>query len=101
MIEKPKIEDATTDIAILGRYITTPEIFDCIKNTPPGAGNEIQLTDALRALSKSQVMYAYDYVGKRYDIGSRLGYLMATVEHALRRDDLNADFKNYLRALDF
>lgn len=97
MIEKPKPEDAPTDVAVLGRYVITPEIFEKLENTKPGAGGEIQLTDALKALAKEQSMYAYDFEGRRYDVGDRLGFLEATVEYALRREDLNDDFKAYLK----
>ncbi len=97
MVEKPKIEDAPSDIAVLGRYILTPAIFDCLKNTGKGAGGEIQLTDAIVSLSKSEDVYAYDFEGKRYDIGSKLGFLQATVEFALERDDLKDEFSRYLK----
>ncbi len=96
LVEKPPVDEAPTDVAILGRYIITPEIFECLEQTKPGAGGEIQLTDALKALATNQVMYAYDFEGHRYDVGDKLGFLKATVEYALRRDDLRDDFKNYL-----
>lgn len=99
MIEKPKPEEAPTDVAVLGRYVITPEIFEKLKNTKPGAGGEIQLTDALKALAKEQPMFAYDFEGRRYDVGDRLGFLEATVEYALRRDDVGADFKAYLKTV--
>lgn len=79
MIEKPKPEEAPTDVGVLGRYVITPEIFEKLETTKPGAGGEIQLTDALKALAKEQAMYAYDFVGRRYDVGDRLGFLEATV----------------------
>lgn len=97
LVEKPKKEDAPSNVAILGRYIITPEIFDALEQTAPGAGGEIQLTDALVRLSRTQAMYAYDFVGRRYDVGDKLGFLQATVEYALRRDDLKDDFKAYLQ----
>lgn len=97
MIEKPKKEDAPSDMAVLGRYIITPEIFDCIARTPKGAGGEIQLTDALVLLSKTQPLYAYDFEGMRYDIGNKQGFLRATVDFALSRDDLRDDFAAYLK----
>lgn len=99
MIEKPKPEEAPTDVAVLGRYVITPEIFDKLENTKPGAGGEIQLTDALKALAKEQPMFAYDFEGRRYDVGDRLGFLEATVEYALRRDDLKDSFKAYLKTV--
>lgn len=99
MIEKPKPEEAPTDVAVLGRYVITPEIFEKLESTKPGAGGEIQLTDALRDLAKEQDMYAYDFEGRRYDVGDRLGFLEATVEYALRRDDLKDDFKAYLKGI--
>lgn len=99
MIEKPKPEDAPTDVAVLGRYVITPEIFEKLENTKPGAGGEIQLTDALKALAKEQPMFAYDFEGRRYDVGDRLGFLEATVEYALRREDLKDDFMAYLKTV--
>lgn len=99
MIEKPKPEEAPTDVAVLGRYVITPEIFEKLESTKPGAGGEIQLTDALKALAKEQAMFAYDFEGRRYDVGDRLGFLEATVEYALRRDDLKDDFKTYLKTV--
>ena len=99
MIEKPKPEEAPTDVGVLGRYVITPEIFDKLENTAPGAGGEIQLTDALKALAKEQPMFAYDFEGRRYDVGDRLGFLEATVEYALRRDDLKEQFKAYLKGI--
>lgn len=99
MVEKPKIEEAPTDVAVLGRYVITPEIFDFIKKTKPGAGGEIQLTDALRTLAVQQGMYAYDFEGIRYDVGDKQGFLRATVEYALRRDDLKDAFMDYLKGI--
>lgn len=99
MIEKPKIEEAPSNIAILGRYIITPQIFDILGKTAPGKGGEIQLTDALKTLIKSEAMYAYKFEGRRYDVGDKLGFLEATVEYALRRDDLKDRFKAYLKTL--
>ena len=97
MIEKPKPEEAPTDVGVLGRYVITPGIFEKLKTTAPGAGGEIQLTDALKALAKEEKMYAYDFIGRRYDVGDRLGFLEATVEYALRRPDLKDDFLAYLK----
>jgi len=97
LVEKPAIDDAPSNVAILGRYIITPEIFDILGDTEPGSGGEIQLTDALRTLGSGQPMYAYNFEGKRYDIGSKLGFLQATVEFALQREDLKDEFKEYLK----
>ncbi|WP_408955071.1 UTP--glucose-1-phosphate uridylyltransferase GalU [Natroniella sp. ANB-PHB2] len=96
LVEKPSLEEAPSNIAILGRYIITPEIFEILENTPPGKGNEIQLTDALQTLMEQKEMYAQAFSGKRYDIGNKLGFLEATVEFALARDDIREDFKRYL-----
>ncbi|HHW57021.1 MAG TPA: UTP--glucose-1-phosphate uridylyltransferase GalU [Clostridia bacterium] len=96
LVEKPKKEEAPSNIAILGRYIITPRIFEILENTPPGAGGEIQLTDALKTLLNYEAIYAYNFIGKRYDVGDKLGYLMATVEYALKREDLREPFKRYL-----
>lgn len=84
LVEKPSIEEAPTNVAILGRYIITPKIFEILENTKPGKGGEIQLTDALLELMEQEAMYAYDFQGMRYDVGDKLGFLQATVEYALR-----------------
>ena len=97
LIEKPNIEDAPSNIAILGRYIVTPKIFEILENTKPGKGNEIQLTDALLELIKSEAMYAYNFEGKRYDVGDKLGFLEATVEYALRKPEIKDNFVEYLK----
>lgn len=99
MVEKPKIEDAPSDIAVLGRYVITPGIFECLERTPKGAGGEIQLTDALVLLSEKEDIYAYDFEGKRYDIGNKQGFLQATVDFALSRPDLKDDFAKYLKEI--
>lgn len=99
MIEKPSIEEAPSRFAVLGRYIITPDIFEALKRTEPGKGGEIQLTDALRILAARQSMYAYTFEGQRYDVGDKLGFLKATVEYALRRDDLGGPFRAYLQEL--
>lgn len=99
LVEKPSIEKAPTNIAILGRYIINPAIFEILEHTKPGAGGEIQLTDALKELAKLESMYAYIFEGKRYDVGNKLGFLEATVEFALKRNDLNEQFKTYLQSL--
>lgn len=88
MVEKPRAADAPSDIAIMGRYVLTPDIFDALESTTPGAGGEIQLTDGIRRLMAHRPVYAYEYTGRRYDCGSKLGYLRASVELALARPDL-------------
>ena len=99
MVEKPAVEDAPSRLAVLGRYVITPEIFCILDHTEPGKGGEIQLTDALKVLARQQDMYAYDFVGRRYDVGDKQGYLEAQVEYALRRDDLAGKFREYLKSL--
>lgn len=99
MIEKPSVDEAPSNMAVLGRYIISSSIFDILEQTPPGKGGEIQLTDALKVLAKVEPVWAYNFSGKRYDVGDKLGFLKATVEFALRRDDLGADFKAYLQNL--
>ena len=101
MIEKPNIQEAPSRFAALGRYVITPEVFDILEQTKPGKGGEIQLTDALRVMARCGNVYAYNFTGKRYDTGNKLGYLKAVVEFALRRKDLGTDFHNYLKTLDF
>lgn len=96
LIEKPKVEESPSNIAILGRYIITHNIFDILKDTKPGKGGEIQLTDALRTLVGQEAMYAYNFEGRRYDVGDKLGFLQATVEFALKKGDINKQFANYL-----
>ena len=96
LVEKPKAEEAPSNVAIMGRYIITPAIFDILEKTAPGAGNEIQLTDALKTLALKEKMLAYAFKGRRYDVGDKLGFLEATVEFALQRDNLKDDFLNYL-----
>jgi UTP--glucose-1-phosphate uridylyltransferase len=99
LVEKPDKETAPSNVAILGRYIITPQIFEHIENTPPGKGGEIQLTDALKSLMLSEAMYAYDFIGKRYDVGSRIGFLQANIEMALKREDLHDEFSEYLKCI--
>ncbi len=99
MVEKPKPEDAPSNLAIIGRYILTPAIFDCLANTPTGAGGELQLTDGMRLLLRKEKMYAYVYEGRRHDTGDKLGFLKATVEFALKREDLGDPFREYLKGL--
>ena len=97
MVEKPSIEDAPSNIAILGRYIITPEIFNILENQEPGKGGEIQLTDALQVLGESEAIYAYNFEGRRYDVGDKLGFLEATVDFALKREDLKNEFMEFLK----
>ncbi len=97
LIEKPDVGTAPSNIAILGRYIITPEIFEILENTKPGKNGEIQLTDALKELAKRQAMYAYVFEGRRYDVGDKLGFLEATVDFALKRPELKADFMEFMR----
>lgn len=97
LVEKPAVDKAPTNVAILGRYIITPEIFDILENTGSGVGGEIQLTDALRVLAQKQQMYAYIFEGRRYDVGSKIGFLEATVDFALKRDDLRDSFIEYMK----
>jgi UTP--glucose-1-phosphate uridylyltransferase len=96
LVEKPDLEDAPSNIAILGRYIINPAIFQILEHTQPGKGGEIQLTDALKELAKKEAMYAYNFEGRRYDVGDKQGFLEATVEFALRREDLKENFFSYL-----
>ena len=99
MVEKPAVEVAPSTVAVLGRYIITPEIFDFLEKQEVGAGGEIQLTDALNKLAKVQPMYAYDFIGNRYDVGNKMGFLQATVEFALKREEIQAEFKEYLKKI--
>jgi UTP--glucose-1-phosphate uridylyltransferase len=98
MVEKPKFEDAPSPNAIIGRYILTPRIFEMIEKIKPGAGGELQLTDAIRLLLKYEKVYGFHYEGKRHDAGDKLGFLKATVELALKRDDLGPGFRKWLKA---
>jgi len=100
MVEKPKYEEAPSDLAIVGRYIFTPEIFHFIEKTERGAGGEIQITDAMRLMVKDgRSFYAAELEGTRHDAGDKLGFLIATVEYALKHEELASDFKNYLKSL--
>lgn len=98
MVEKPAIEEAPSNIAILGRYIITPAIFDILENQEPGKGGEIQLTDALQTLATKEAIYAYNFEGRRYDVGDKLGFLEATVDFALKRPELRDDFVEFLKS---
>lgn len=97
--EKPSRGEAKSDLAVLGRYIIDPQIFSILEATAPGSGGEIQLTDALNTLAKEQPVWAYTFEGRRYDVGDRLGFLEATIEYALRREDLAAELKAFLANL--
>ena len=99
LVEKPKFEEAPSNLAIIGRYILTPAIFDMLSSIQPGSGGELQLTDGLRALLKKEKIYGFTFEGKRHDAGDKLGFLKATVEFALKRDDLGKDFREYLKTL--
>lgn len=100
LVEKPDADKAPSDIAILGRYIITPRIFEILENTGKGVGGEIQLTDGLKKLCELEKVYAYIFEGRRYDVGSKIGFLEATVDFALKREDLRDSFKNYLRGIN-
>ncbi len=97
MVEKPSVEEAPSNIAILGRYIITPEIFNILENQEPGKGGEIQLTDALQTLATKEAIYAYNFEGRRYDVGDKLGFLEATVDFALKRPELRDEFMEFLK----
>ena len=99
LVEKPSPEEAPSNIAILGRYIVNPAIFEILENTKPGKGGEIQLTDALKELASREAMYAYNFDGRRYDVGDKQGFLEANIEYALRREDLKGELSNYLKKL--
>jgi len=100
LVEKPEPAEAPSNLAIIGRYVLTPEIFPCLEATEPGSLGEIQLTDGLRRLLASRPLYGFRFEGKRYDAGDKLGFLKATVEFALRREDLGGAFREYLKSLD-
>lgn len=100
LVEKPDPTEAPSNLGIVGRYILPPEIFGILENTQPGKGGEIQLTDAMRTLLRQRPIYAYEFTGRRYDAGAKLGFLKATVEMALKREDLAEQFSEYLRGLD-
>ena len=99
MIEKPELSEAPSNIAVLGRYIISPTVFELLEHTAPGKGGEVQLTDALKQLAMVEPVWAYCFEGKRYDVGDKLGFLKATVEFALRRPDLGGPFRSYLEEL--
>jgi UTP--glucose-1-phosphate uridylyltransferase len=99
LVEKPAPADAPSNLAIIGRYVLTPKIFDKLESTPRGAGGEIQLTDAIEALMEEQAVYGYEFEGTRYDCGTTMGWLKASVELALERPELNPEFRTYIREL--
>lgn len=99
MVEKPKQEDAPSQLAVLGRYVLTPQIFELLATQTPGAGNEIQLTDAIKRLTERQAVYAYDFEGQRYDLGDKFGFVKATIDFALEREELREDVLEYLKTL--
>ena len=99
LMEKPSPEDAPSNLGIIGRYVLTPDIFDCIRKTKKGKGGEIQLTDALQILNKERKMFACEFEGVRYDLGNKIDYLKATVDYALMREDLSGEFKEYLTTI--
>jgi UTP--glucose-1-phosphate uridylyltransferase len=99
MVEKPGADEAPSDLAIIGRYILTPDIFEALEQTPHDTGGEIQLTNGLRNLKENRPLYGYQFEGVRHDAGNKLGFLKATVEFALKRDDLGGPFREYLKTL--
>jgi len=99
MVEKPKPEDAPSNLAIIGRYVLTPAVFEILSETQAGTGGELQLTDGMRQLLKKERIYAYVFEGRRHDTGDKLGFLKATVDFALQREDLGTEFREYLRGL--
>lgn len=99
LVEKPELEDAPSDIAILGRYIITPEIFNYLETQDAGAGGEIQLTDALRRMAKDEAMYVYDFKGHRYDVGTKFGFIQANIEFSLRNEETREEMLQYINRL--
>ncbi len=99
LVEEPRLEEAPSNLAVIGRYVLTPRIFDMLENTPLGTGGELQLTDGLRLLLTQEKIYGYTFEGKRHDAGDKLGFLKATVEFALKREDLGEEFCEYLKTL--
>ena len=98
-VEKPKVEDAPSDLAIIGRYLLTPEIFTILENQEPGAGNEIQLTDAIDTLNKTQRVFAHEFKGVRHDVGDKYGFLTTSIEYGLTHPEVKEDLRAYLIAL--
>lgn len=99
LVEKPKIEEAPSNLAIMGRYILNPRIFDILDQQEPGAGGEIQLTDAIAGLNEYEAVYAYDFEGTRYDVGEKMGFIKTTIDFALQRDDLRSDLLDYFSSI--
>ncbi|MCU6708783.1 UTP--glucose-1-phosphate uridylyltransferase GalU [Paenibacillus sp. J5C_2022] len=99
LVEKPSQEDAPSNVAILGRYILSPSIFDILEKQKPGAGGEIQLTDAIAQLNNTEAVYAYEFEGTRYDVGEKIGFIKTQLEFALQRDDLRDELMEYLRGV--
>lgn len=99
MVEKPKQTDAPSQLAVLGRYVLTPQIFELLATQTPGAGNEIQLTDAIKRLTERQAVYAYDFEGQRYDLGDKFGFIKATIDFALEREELREELMGYMKSL--
>lgn len=99
LVEKPPVDQAPSDVAILGRYILTPEVFGYLANQEKGAGGEIQLTDAIKRMAKEEAVYAYDFKGHRYDCGAKIGFLQANIEFALRRPELRGALESYIKQL--
>ncbi|MBE9592820.1 MAG: UTP--glucose-1-phosphate uridylyltransferase, partial [Proteobacteria bacterium] len=97
IIEKPSLEEAPSNIGTVGRYVLTPEIFDCIRETKPGTGNEIQLTDSIKMLMEKEEVYAYAFRGKRYDAGDKIGYIKAIIDFALEQEYLKEEIGSYLQ----
>jgi len=99
LVEKPKAKDAPSNLAIIGRYVLTPDVFRSLETIEPGSGGELQLTDGLKHTLRSRPIYGYRFEGTRYDAGDKLGFLKATVEFALKRYDLGEEFRAYLKSL--
>ena len=99
IIEKPEPEKSSSTLGVVGRYVLSPEIFRCLEETGKGAGNEIQLTDAIKSLIKKESVFAYEFDGIRYDCGSKLGYMHASVQYALKDKDINVKFLRYIKSL--
>lgn len=99
LVEKPAIEDAPSNLAIIGRYLLTPAIFDLLEKQEPGVGNEIQLTDAIATLNKQEEVYSYEFKGTRYDVGDKMGFLKTNIEYGLSHPELKEDLKTYLKTI--
>lgn len=99
LVEKPKLEESPSNLAILGRYILSPRIFEILSNQEPGAGGEIQLTDAIAGLNQHESVYAFEFEGVRYDVGEKMGFIQTTIEFALQREDLRYELIDYLSAI--